>query len=164
MQNLFMKSSASISECGKYRYTLFREWEPSLPRVLFVMLNPSTADAMEDDPTITKCLGFARLWGCGSLTVVNLFAFRATNPKELLTAVDPIGPENDVSINLCAQASDRIVVAWGANKMPKSACNRIGKVLAMLAGRRIECLKLTKSGAPKHPLYVPYATELEYHS
>lgn len=88
-------TTAGISECGTYRYWLCREWSPGLDSLVWLMLNPSTADATQDDPTIRRCMGFARRWGYGGITVVNLYAYRATNPRDLLTAADPVGPEND---------------------------------------------------------------------
>src|SRR5262245_19133112 len=95
MGDLFQTKEALISPCGLYRYWLTRTWDNSLRRVCWVMLNPSTADAEQDDPTIRRCVGFARSWGAGGIIVVNLFAFRASDPKALLRAADPVGPDND---------------------------------------------------------------------
>lgn len=155
--------SAVISECGKWRYTLTRRI-PSILRwvkpCLFVMLNPSTADAEKDDPTIRRCIGFAKSWGCTDLTVVNLFAFRATDPKQL-DALDwptKVGPDNDrhIAEQIAKHAYGTIVAAWGASKVAHA---RAIEVRSMLAGRA-SCLGKTKAGAPKHPLYVPAAAEL----
>jgi hypothetical protein len=151
---------AAISNCGKYRYLLTREWQPPLLMasyqcsMLFIMLNPSTADAEVDDPTIRRCMGFARREGCYGIRVVNLFAFRATNPAELLTAEDPVGALNNSYIEFhafCGGSSSPIVVAWG--KHP-AALPRL-KHLPMLRGRELLCLGTNKDGSPKHPLYVP---------
>ena len=90
-----MKQGAAIDPTGLYRYSLWREWDANAPRVAFVMLNPSRADANTDDPTLRRCLGFARSWGCGSIEVVNLFAYRASRPDILRVVLDPVGPEND---------------------------------------------------------------------
>lgn len=90
-----MQRSAIISECQRYRYVLERKWQPELPGVLFVALNPSTADGQHDDPTVRRCVGFARSWGFGKIVIANLFALRSSHPSVLLIDVDPIGPEND---------------------------------------------------------------------
>ena len=109
-------STAEISPCGLYRYRLTRTWDAAAPALLFVMLNPSTADASEDDPTIRRCLGFARRERAGGLVVANLFAFRATDPKALEDAADPIGPDNARWIETCVrETSGPIVAAWGAS-------------------------------------------------
>src|SRR5262249_14212908 len=98
-----VRRAAVISDCGRYRYSLTRRWgDAAEPRALFVMLNPSTADAEQDDPTIRRCIGFAKAWGMGSLEVVNLYALRATDPAALLSAPDPIGPKNDTMITSAA--------------------------------------------------------------
>lgn len=147
-----MVRGASISQCGRYRYTLTRRWaDKAINPVHFVMLNPSTASATVDDPTILKCIRFARTWGYDALTVVNLFAYRATKPRELLVAEDPVGPENDTILRKLKTSEDRIVVAWGA-KVP---FNRDLDVSHLLLGRHLYCLGFTKHGYPRHPLYVP---------
>ncbi len=156
-----MAASAVISPCGTYRYRLTREWANG-EKVLFIMLNPSTADAEKDDPTIRKCIGFARQWGYNGLTVVNLFAFRATDPRELLATKDPIGPDNDTEILAAIAGHERIVAAWGAKAWTVDP-DRIRKMIGvdfLGVHAHAECFGLTKDGAPKHPLYVPYATNL----
>jgi len=143
--------SAEMSECGKYRYWLDRRWHTKADyprRVCFVMLNPSTADALEDDPTIRRCMGFAQAWGCNWLTVRNLFAWRSTEPKGLLTAEDPVGPLGDANL-IAAKSADLVVVAWGA-WVP---FERHVKALELLAGKQLHCLGITKGGKPRHPLY-----------
>lgn len=147
---------AVISDCGRYRYTLEREWLTGSGTCLFVMLNPSTADASEDDPTIRRCVRFAQGWGYGRLTVGNLFAFRATDPNQLLHAADPIGPENDRWLaRLCDQAQ-RIVIAWGAHPKAQARAEvAMRHVIDRHPYKRPFCLGATKSGAPRHPLYVP---------
>src|SRR5262245_13227298 len=113
MPDLFQQSSAELSPCGRYRYALTRTWGDPKKVVCWVMLNPSTADADQDDPTIRRCLGFSRAWGAGGLVVVNLFALRATDPDQLRIAADPVGPDNDS--HLSTAAFGRLVVAaWGA--------------------------------------------------
>lgn len=148
--------SARISPCGTYRYTLTRLWNNTLPGVLWIMLNPSTADTETDDPTIRRCLGYARAWGCGSITVVNLFAFRATDPKALLTAEEPVGPDNDHHIRQTLLAhngrSDYILCAWGANGAHKKLRPRRDAVRNYLPVADALCLGTTAAGDPLHPL------------
>jgi len=124
------------------------------------MLNGSTADAEKDDPTIRRCIGFAKRWGYGSLEVVNLFGYRTTLPTELKKALDPIGPDNDQYITAAAKRARRIIIAWGAHGAFKG---RGKKVLGMLCryGCKIECLGETKDGHPRHPLYIRNDTEPE---
>jgi hypothetical protein len=156
MTDLLTASNATISPCGKYRYWLERKWGPGTPQV-FVMLNPSTADASEDDPTIRRCMGFARREGAGGLIVVNLFGLRATDPKELDGARDRVGPDNATNIGLAligAAATRRpVICAWGANKHAPSQAGILHR-RADDIGAELKCLGLTKSGAPKHPLYL----------
>lgn len=142
---------AIIDPTGTYRYSLWRIWNADLPKVLFVMLNPSTADADLDDPTIRRCIGFAKYWGYGSLEVVNLFAFRATNPDELKKCVDPIGIDNDIHIRRAAIQSEQIILAWGTKG---NLLNRDKKVLDILYSFRTYCIDVSKDNHPKHPLYL----------
>lgn len=148
-----MKRRAKISKC--YRYALWREWNAEKPQVLFIMFNPSTADHRRDDPTIRKCIRFAKKWRCGRLVVANLFAFRTSNPKELKASGAPIGPKNDLWIRKLSRQSDLIVVAWGNNG---GFGNRDKTVAAML--RKPKCLGLTERGFPRHPLYMPLTVRL----
>lgn len=141
--------SAVISDCGRYRYTLEREWMTGRGTCLFVMLNPSTADARKDDPTIGRCIKFAQRWGFQKLTVGNLYAFRATDPKQMLATVNRTGPMNDPWLGLLAREADQIICAWGANAEPA----RAAEVVATLSAHRpVECLGTTADGSPKHPL------------
>lgn len=144
--------SAVISACGTYRYLLQREWLGGYfrGRALFVMLNPSTADATQDDPTIRRCIGFAKAWGCAGLEVVNLYAFRATKPAEMFAAADPVGPRNDTHILAAANRAKVIVLGWGAN----AKRDRSTDVRALLSDRQVNALGFTKDGHPRHPLYV----------
>jgi hypothetical protein len=132
-----------------YRYTLRRTWEPDLPVVLFVGLNPSTADETHDDPTIRRCVGFARRWGYGGLIVVNLFAWQTTDPRALRKAIDPVGLENDAWILRGQEEADRVVAAWGNGGTFRG---RAGEVLPRL--REPYALGINQSGQPVHPLYV----------
>lgn len=150
-----MIKRAHFSEDQRYRYLLSRSWDgPAAPHLLICMLNPSTADETQDDPTIRRCIGFAKNAGYGGLTVVNLFALRATKPTELRRWIDPVGPENDDCINMVLYSHDRLVCAWGSHPFAE---RRMHKVLdlAQSAGREVFCLGTTASGAPRHPLYLP---------
>lgn len=148
--------SAVISECGTYRYRLTRRvGNPVRGTCLFIMLNPSTADAENDDPTIRRCMGFAAAWGFGMLEVVNLFAFRATDPKALLGASDPVGPDNDRHIEEAARGAGCIVAAWGVHGRLRDRGNRVLEMLwGMDMGKPVLALGLTIDKAPKHPLYI----------
>ena len=142
--------STVFSPCGQYRYRLSRAWLLGEGTVLFVMLNPSTADAEMDDPTVRRCMGFARRWGFQGLVVGNLFAWRATDPRELQRASDPVGPENDRHLAEMSGGADVTIVAWGAHDVQRG---RASDVLGLLKGS-VEHLGLTKQGHPRHPLYL----------
>lgn len=151
--------TAVLSDCGTYRYRLTRRWA-SGPCDVWVMLNPSTADAELDDPTIRRCVGFSRGWGSGSLSVVNLFALRATDPEALRRHPDPVGPDNDGYLRstfaVARHSGGRIVTAWGAHRM---AGWRAREVARLFGGDWSQVhgavhLGTTKAGAPKHPLYL----------
>lgn len=146
-----MRKSAVLSGCGKYRYRLERVWDDSLNKVCFVMLNPSTADASEDDPTIRRCINFAKSWGYGGIVVVNLFAIRGTNPKVIKEVADPIGALNTHHIVNAAWDCDQVIAAWGAHG---SHAGQDKAVLRMLFERPVFAIKLTAAGHPGHPLYV----------
>lgn len=147
---------AIMSSCNTYRYTLSRIWDEEKYVVNFIGLNPSTADAMNDDPTIRRCVRFAKDWGYGGIVVTNLFAFRATDPKDMMNANNLIGPDNDRWICETAEEAGRVIVAWGSNG---GHLNRDSKVMAALSSEKPECLGLTKHGYPRHPLYVKADTE-----
>ncbi len=135
---------------GPYRYLLWRRWADAAS-VLFVMLNPSTADALRDDPTIRRCLGYARAWGFGAVEVVNLFAWRATDPRELRRAGDPVGPGNDRVIAEAAARNHAVIAAWGLHG---ALLDRGSRVAALLAPFGARCLGATAAGMPRHPLYL----------
>lgn len=146
---LAMEGRADFSECGRYRYSLSRLWDSTKGAVLFVMLNPSTADAEVLDPTVRRCLGYAVDWGFGELLVANLFALRSTDPKALYEADDPIGAENDQYIAEMNERADLTVIAWGNYG---ALLKRSDAVLQVLED---PCyLKMNKSGHPSHPLYL----------
>lgn len=145
------RSQALFDPSHRYRYWLSRMWDPRLLTVNFIMLNPSTADQYQLDPTVTRCLHYARRWGFGAFIVTNLFAYRSTDPKALYTLDDPVGTENDAYLwKAAAQASLR-VVAWGTHGALKG---RHEAVLALLADYPLTALGLTQAGFPKHPLYL----------
>lgn len=144
-----MKRDATFSPCRTYRYTLTREWEPLLPMLQVVGLNPSTADETTDDPTIRRCIGFARTWGCGSLVMTNLFAFVATDPDVMKRVSDPIGPENDAAIAEVASRAGRVLAAWSFHGRFRDR-----DVSAVRLLPNLMCLGRTKNGLPRHPLYM----------
>lgn len=160
MADLFLERDARLSDCGRYRYLLRRTWDRGKPRVLIVMLNPSTADAEVDDATIRSCIRLCKELGYGSFEVVNLFGLRATDPKELLTAEDPIGPENEHVVIAAIMRCDVVVCAWGAHPM---AARKSGFLLGQIRARKAAayCFGTTKAGAPKHPLYIKSGTPLQ---
>lgn len=148
-----MTASAVISDCGTYRYVLRRTWRGG-PVLAFVMLNPSTADAEQDDATIRKCIGFAKRYGFGGIVVVNLFALRSRDPAALRTHPSPIGPENDYWLkHETVNPNHSIIVAWGrhAEHFP----GRVRAVMKIIE-RAVRCLDVTKDGHPSHPLMLPY--------
>ncbi len=143
-------TGAVMSECGQYRYRMTRAWIGDHKICCFVMLNPSTADATEDDPTIRRCIRFAAREGCSVLQVVNLFAWRSTDPKALAKVEDPIGPENIQYIIDTSRSADVTIAAWGAGG--KRWPDHVRQVNGLLGDAR--CLGKTKEGHPRHPLYV----------
>lgn len=148
---------ADLSDDGVYRYSLTRIWSGEGPMVTWVMLNPSTADADVDDPTIRRCMAFARSWDASGIRVVNLFALRATDPKQINRHHSPLGERNATAIMRAISEPDTafVVAAWGAGN-PYPNVSSIGTVRthAQRSDRALLCLGITKSGAPKHPLYV----------
>ena len=146
-----MIKSAVIDATGKYRYELIRAWAEG-PQLGWIMLNPSTADASQDDPTIRRCISFSRAWGFGSLRVVNLFAYRNTYPADLwrLPKDQRIGEENDDAIRRARRACEHLVAAWGA--FPQ-ASDRVTQMIQSCRLQRLWCLGETKDRHPRHPLY-----------
>lgn len=146
--------NAIISDDGLYRYGLSRTWGHALDsHALFIMLNPSVADAEQDDPTIRRCIGFAKREGCGGLKVVNLYAYISTNPDVLWTVDDPIGPDNDryieTALGVAAAQGSPVIAAWGANA---TNLHRVYRVKQMPGMERAQALAFTKNGQPGHPL------------
>lgn len=163
-----MISTASLSGDGRYRWRLSRAWDGAPwkgghERVTFVMLNPSTADADADDPTVRKCIGFAKAWGYGALTIVNLYAYRTPYPSALRHDGYPIGHQNDDEILEGARESQLVIAAWGAwaasdETIERRALHVFYLITSPPNEIALECLGLTSGGAPRHPLMTPYAT------
>lgn len=150
-------NSATLSLCGRYRYTLTRRWDERFI-LNIVMLNPSTADAHADDPTIRRCIAFAKEWGYGSVVVTNLFAYRATDPRELLNVADPVGTENRAHLVAIARGAAKVVCAWGVPPARLSHQEMFVKAI-LREHATLHALGFTKAGHPKHPLYLPKTTE-----
>ena len=144
-----MKNTAVISRCGSYRYALWRTWDPATGAVMFIGLNPSTADANTDDPTLRRCMRFAKDWGYGGVIMANLFAFRATQPADLLEAERPIGPRNNRWLRQLADDAALVVAAWGNDGAHQGRASAVCEMLPEL-----NCLKVNGSGEPGHPLYI----------
>lgn len=150
--DLLGSSTAILSADGTYRYLLTRTWSAA-PPMTWIMLNPSTADGLSDDPTIRRCTGFARREGCGGIKVVNLYALRATDPGELWPHPDPVGTDNDRII--AEHARDGLVVAaWGCHGMAVRRGLEVAQRLAAAGTARLLCAGVTAAGHPRHPLYV----------
>lgn len=165
--SLPMCSGATLSPDRLYRYELWRIWDSDLPLLAVCGLNPSTADEKTNDPTITRCINFAKAWGYGGIYMINLFGYRSTDPKALKSVADPIGPDNDRVIIEVVAGTDHTIVAWGVNG---ALFGRDTQVLDLIRqgrhGHKVYHLGLTKGGHPKHPLYlradtrpIPYYNE-----
>lgn len=156
-----MERGADISPDGRYRYTLWRRWAEGIPLV-FVMLNPSTADANVDDPTIRRCISFAKREGFGAIEVINLYPYRATKPADLVAAIkvgDPVYDPRSLTtiwdvITATHRNGGQIVAAWGATKLGTGLVQNCPRWSSLIEEGRVKCLGVTKSGAPRHPLYV----------
>lgn len=147
---MHIKRQASFSRCQRYRYQLSRRWQVGQGRCVFIGLNPSTADATQDDPTIRRCMGFVRDWGYQELLMVNLFAYRTPNPRELKQACDPVGPGNRRAVRRACENADLVVAAWGAHGTFRHQAQRWAPMLIPL---RLQCFGLTRQLQPVHPLY-----------
>ena len=159
----YLSSGAVFDKSESYRYLLWRSWRLELPLVTFVMLNPNSADAIRDDPTIRRCIGFARAWGYGGIDVVNVFGYRARSPADLNAVVDPVGPANRKYLERACVRASIVVAAWGNGIRSRS---RAGDSLVGIT-EDLFCLGRTRHGQPKHPLYLrsnvllePYALDL----
>ena len=150
---LTVAGGASFSRDRVYRYSLTRVWDGAGPRLCFCLLNPSTADAERDDPTMRRCVAYARDWGYGSMEAVNIFALRSTDPAALRACADPVGPGNDRAIARAAGRCALVVAAWGAHGSLAGRSGRVERLLAR-AGAPVVCLGRTAAGEPRHPLYL----------
>lgn len=150
-----MYKDAKISHDGKYRYSLVREWDKERPKVLFIGLNPSTADEKLDDPTIRRCINFAKRWGYGGILVGNLFAIRSTEPGLIRKDPDPVGPKNDASLLEMVKDAKLVVGAWGNHG---AYLDRSAYVRRLIPD--MKCLARNKTGEPTHPLYISDDQEL----
>lgn len=155
-----MTRTARISECGLYRYGLGRQWTPpelAKHAILWVMLNPSTADAEKDDPTIRQCIKFSQAWGFHAMLVANLFAYRTTWPVELEMAakvgVDIVGPETNKGLQEMSSVCAYTCFAWGTHSLARARGFEVSQLLAPSPSLKV-CLGATKNGSPKHPLYL----------
>jgi hypothetical protein len=148
-------SVAVYSPCEAYRYLLTRTWDATGPKALFVMLNPSTATELQNDPTVERCERRARTLGFGAFRVTNIFAYRATDPRVMKAVPDPVGPANDTAIADSAAWADAIIAAWGTHGAHLGRGDAVTRLLAG-SGRAVQVLGLTKAGHPQHPLYIGY--------
>ena len=151
-------SIAEYSDCERYRYTLTRVWDAGGRRALFIMLNPSTATELQNDPTVERCERRARALDFGAFRVLNIFAYRATDPRDMRAAPDPVGPDNDAAILGSLAWADQVICAWGTHG---AHLGRGPAVAALLraSGTPLFHLGLSKHGHPKHPLYIGYTVQ-----
>jgi hypothetical protein len=151
-------STATYSDCERYRYALTRTWNAGGKRVLFVMLNPSKATEVQNDPTVERCERRARALGFGAFQVTNIFAWRDTDPFQMRKAKDPIGPGNDAAILAGVAWADQVIAAWGTHG---AHMNRGPQMTTLLqgTGKPLYTLGLSKHGHPKHPLYISYSQQ-----
>lgn len=148
-----MNRITQFSGCRLYRYSLWRSWgEDGAPFAAFIGLNPSTADETLDDPTIRRCVDYSKRWGFGALCMLNLFAYRATDPNVMKAAPEPVGASNDLYISTVARQAGVVVAAWGVHGVHRGRADYVIR-LPMLKGK-LSCLSRTKDGHPGHPLYL----------
>ena len=152
-------SGATFDRTCRYRYNLWRSWDKKLPAMAFLMLNPSKADAVSNDQTISTCLAIARRLGYGGVEVVNLFAYCATQPTELMAARHPVGKANDEYIVDAIASADTVLLAWGNHGALKSRSDQVLQLIDV-GSNKLFCLGKTKKGHPRHPLYLPSSTPL----
>lgn len=151
------RRGATLDSEREYRYRLWRTWDAEAPTIAFVMLNPSTADEDENDPTLRRCINYAKEWGYGRLEVANLFALRATDPDELREHPNPVGGANDVHLRKVCRRAEKVVAAWGANGGLHGRAREVAEML----DAELYALDTTEDGHPVHPLYQPSDAEPE---
>ena len=149
-----LSSDAVFSKDRIYRYALWRTWDENLPKALFIGLNPSTADEIQDDPTIRRCIRYSRDWGYGGYIMGNIFGYRSTNPLVLKQIKDPIGDKNNYWLKKLHKEASITIAAWGNHG---NLLNRGNEVVDLIDS--LHCLRLTKEGNPWHPLYLPAKLE-----
>ncbi len=152
------QSTAVYSDCEHYRYTLTRTWDETGQKALFIMLNPSTATEVQNDPTVERCERRARALGFGAFRVTNIFAWRDTDPRAMRASADPVGPANDAAILDSCPWADRIICAWGSHGAHLDRGAAV-ETLLRATGLPLYHLGLTKHGHPKHPLYIAYTQQ-----
>ena len=161
LQRGCMKKSAVISDCEKYRYQLIRQWDDNKNLALFIGLNPSIADDEIDDPTIRRCIGFAKRERFGGFIMANLFAYRATSPCDMKSAEQPVGELNEYWLEQSISSCKVVIVCWGGNDSHLNRHIEVNELLKKHANNTpILCFGKTKAGQPKHPLYLASNTEL----
>lgn len=151
-------SVAVYSDCQLFRYRLTRQWQEGGRKALFIMLNPSTATEVQNDPTVERCERRARALGFGAFTVTNIFAYRATDPRQMRAQPDPVGPQNDQAIGDALAWADQIICGWGSHGAFLGRGVQVGALLRA-TGKPLFHLGLTQAGQPKHPLYIGYAVQ-----
>lgn len=149
MDEINLTAPAVFSSCRTYRYALWRWWDHSRPYAMFIGLNPSTADEINNDPTVSRCIGYARRWGYGGLCMTNIFAYRATDPAVMKAHPAPVGEENDRYLADLAARAGVVVAAWGTHGVHMGRGDQVRRMLPAL-----HCLKVTQGGFPNHPLYL----------
>lgn len=147
--NLFIESGAEFSPDRVYRYSLWRFWEKDKDYATFICLNPSTADEYENDPTIRRCINYAKAWGYGGLIMLNLFAYRSKKPKNLYAVKDPVGPDNDFHLRSASSKAGITIAGWGIHGRYLGRDKSVIEIL-----KDPQCLSLTKDGLPGHPLFL----------
>lgn len=157
-QNDHIRSEATYSDCGAYRYSLTRIWTDTGPRVTFVMLNPSKADEIRNDPTVARCERRARTLGFGAFQVTNIFAWRDTDPRAMRRAAHPVGLCNDDVLIEAAGWADHVIAAWGVHGAHRNRGPEVARLLHG-SGCALYHLGLSKAGHPRHPLYLPYSAQ-----
>ena len=154
-------SGAVFSECRKYRYLLWRFWDRSRPPLGWIALNPSTADEVKDDPTVSRCIIRSGRLGYGGIVLGNIYGYRATDPAEMERQADPVGMANDAALLHIARFCPVVVCAWGNHATIGRQELVVGMLRAMQKPPTLKHLGMTKTGRPKHPLYIGYSKELE---
>lgn len=156
-----IRDGAMFSACRTWRYALWRTWNQSFGHCMFIGLNPSTADETKNDPTVRRCIGFAKAWGFGGLYMLNLFAFRATRPREMMKAADSVGPANDKYLRHYREFAGLTIAAWGVHGIFLDRALSVLRLRIGLGSKQVPlgadlwCLGRTRHGHPRHPLYVP---------